>query len=172
MPMQKPEVWQRGPVQGIPPLLQPVAHALLQAREEVNEIMHDFPSELLWERPAGLASPGFHLQHLSGVLDRVFTYARNEGLSDLQFDQLAAEGKNSETGYETEQLVKRFDMQVDKSMEQISITDENILIDFRSVGRSQLPSTVLGLLFHAAEHTMRHIGQLIVTAAVVRNRQA
>ncbi|MEJ7586620.1 MAG: DinB family protein [Ferruginibacter sp.] len=170
--MQKPEVWQRGPVQGIPPLLQPVAHALLQAREEVNEIMHDFPSELLWERPAGLASPGFHLQHLSGVLDRVFTYARNEGLSDLQFDQLAAEGKNSETGYETEQLVKRFDMQVDKSMEQISITDENILIDFRSVGRSQLPSTVLGLLFHAAEHTMRHIGQLIVTAAVVRNRQA
>jgi hypothetical protein len=27
---------------------------------------------------------------------------------------------------------------------------------------------VLGLLFHAAEHTQRHVGQLLVTARVVR----
>ncbi|MEO5892633.1 MAG: DinB family protein [Ferruginibacter sp.] len=167
--MQKHEVWQRGPLPGIPPLLQPVAHALLQAREEVHEIMLNFPAALLWDRPAGLASPGFHLQHLSGVLDRVFTYARNEGLSELQFDQLAAEGRNSETGYSTEQLVKRFDMQVDRAIEQVSITDEHILADYRGIGRAGLPSTVIGLLFHAAEHTMRHVGQLMVTVAVIRN---
>ncbi len=92
MSAPKPEVWQRGPVPGIPPLLQPVAHALLQAREEVVEIMNHFPAGLLWERPANMASPGFHLQHLSGVLDRVFTYARDEGLTALQFESLTQEG--------------------------------------------------------------------------------
>ena len=64
----RPEVWLRGPVSGITPILQPVAHALLQAREEVEAMMANFPEEQLWSRPAGVASPGFHLQHLSGVL--------------------------------------------------------------------------------------------------------
>ena len=71
--IKQPEVWLRGPIEGIPLLLQPVAHALLQAREELNTLMVDFPEALLWERPAGLASPGFHLQHLSGVLDRLLS---------------------------------------------------------------------------------------------------
>jgi uncharacterized damage-inducible protein DinB len=38
----------------------------------------------------------------------------------------------------------------------------------RFVGRAKLPSTVLGLLVHAAEHTMRHTGQLLVTVQVLR----
>lgn len=169
MPVQKHEVWQRGPVPGIPPLLQPVAHALLQAREEVEEMMLNFPAGLLWERPAAMASAGFHLQHLGGVLDRVFTYARNEGLSRQQFDDLAAEDKNQETGYTPEELVQRFDRQVDKALEQLRITDELTLTDYRGIGRAGLPSTVIGLLFHGAEHTMRHVGQLTVTVAVVKN---
>ncbi|MEO6719345.1 MAG: DinB family protein [Ferruginibacter sp.] len=171
MEAQKLEVWQRGPLPGVLPLLQPVAHALLQAREEVNEVMADFPMALLWERPAGLACPGFHLQHLSGVLDRVFTYARNEKLTEQQFEQLAAEGKDIDRGYTTEDLVHRFDHQVDRALEQIKTTDQHTLTDFRGVGRSGLPSTVIGLLVHAAEHTMRHIGQLLVTVAVVRDEK-
>ncbi len=168
MAQQQTEVWQRGPVPGIPPLLQPVAHALLQAREEVNDIMQGFPATLLWEQLSGLACAGFHLQHLTGVLDRVFTYARNEKLTDLQFDQLAAEGSDSATGYSTEELVNLFNMQVDRAMEQLRLTDERLLTDYRGIGRAGLPSTVIGLLFHGAEHTMRHLGQLLVTAAVVR----
>ena len=54
-----PEVWLRGPIEGISPYLQPIAHALLQARDEVNELMKDFPNNLLWRRPAGVASAGF-----------------------------------------------------------------------------------------------------------------
>ena len=168
MPIQKLEVWQRGPLPGIPPLLQPVAHALLQAREEVDEMMLNFPVELLWERPSGLASPCFHLQHLSGVLDRVFTYARNEGLSPVQFDELAAEGKKATHAITTDELVQRFNQQVNKAMEQLAMTDETTLTDYRGIGRAGLPSTVIGLLFHAAEHTMRHVGQLMVTQAVLR----
>lgn len=165
---QQKEVWQRGPLPDITPLLQPVAHALLQAREEVNEYMQDFSSVLLWERPAGMASPGFHLQHLSGVLDRVFTYAKGEGLSTFQFAQLGEEGKDAEHGYTTKELVERFDRQVDLALEQLRATDPAILPDYRGIGRAGLPSTVIGLLVHAAEHTMRHVGQLMVTAAVLK----
>lgn len=152
----------------VPPLLQPVAHALLQAKEEVNEIMEHFPSMLLWVRPADMASAGFHLQHLSGVIDRVFTYARNEPLSLSQFEELAAEGKNLHPGITTAELVNRFNRQVDKALHQIKNTSEKTLTEYRGIGRAGLPSTVIGLLFHAAEHTMRHVGQLMVTAAVVK----
>jgi len=163
------EVWQRGTLPGIIPLLQPVAHALLQAREEINEYLVDFPVELPWQRVAGKASVGFHLQHLSGVLDRVFTYARAEGLSAFQFEQLAEEGTDSEAGYTVKDLVERFNNQVDVAMQQIKETDESTLTEYRGVGRAGLPSTVIGLLFHAAEHTMRHVGQLMVTAAVLNS---
>jgi len=166
---QKLEVWQRGPLPDIIPVLQPVAHALLQAREEINEYMFEFPVDLLWIRPAGMASTGFHLQHLSGVLDRVFTYARNEKLNDFQFEQLAEEGKDSGSGYTVKDLVDRFNNQVDMALAQIKQTDESTLADFRGIGRAGLPSTVIGLLMHAAEHTMRHVGQLMVTVAVVKN---
>lgn len=164
----KLEVWQRGPLPEIPPLLQPVAHALLQAREEINEYMEGFPVELLWTQVAGKANTGFHLQHLSGVLDRVFTYARAEKLSEFQFAQLAEEGKDSESGYTVEDLVERFNGQVERALQQIRETNVSTLTDFRGVGRAGLPSTVIGLLFHAAEHTMRHVGQLMITVAVLK----
>lgn len=163
------EVWQKGPLPDIHPLLQPVAHALLQAKEEVNRYMFRFPVELLWERPAGLASPGFHLQHLSGVLDRVFTYAKNEKLSSLQFSLLAEEGKDTPDPFTVKVLTNRFNQQVDLALEQLKQTDISTLTDFRGIGRSGLPSTVIGLLVHGAEHTMRHVGQLLVTVAVLKN---
>src|SRR6187401_3546433 len=90
-----PEVWLRGPLPGVPAYLQPVAHALLQVREDVEALMADFPAEQLWTRPGGVASVGFHLQHLSGVLDRLFTYARGEALSDSQLEFLGREGEDS-----------------------------------------------------------------------------
>jgi hypothetical protein len=164
----KREVWLRGPLKGIPPLLQPVAHALLQAREEVNGFMVDFPEILLWVKPSGLASPAFHLQHLAGVLDRLFTYARGEQLTQHQLTKLAMEGKMPEITYSVNTLLEIFNRQVDDAIRQLSETDELELTDKRGVGRNQLPSTVIGLFTHAAEHTMRHVGQLLVTAKMLR----
>ena len=37
----------------------------------------------------------------------------------------------------------------------------------RSVGRDRLRSTVGGLMVHCAEHTQRHVGQMVTTAQVV-----
>jgi len=169
---QNLEVWQRGPLPNITPLLQPVAHALLQAREELNLYLVDYPVDKLWIKPAGMASVGFHLQHLSGVLDRVFTYALAKPLSEFQFEQLAEEGSDSESGYQVTDLVKRFNDQVDTAMDQLKNTDREILTEYRGIGRAGLPSTVIGLLVHAAEHTMRHIGQLMVTVAVTKQTYA
>jgi len=163
-----PEVWLRGPVENIPSLLQPVAHALLQAREEINELTKDFPEELLWMKPAGAASAGFHLQHLSGVLDRLFTYASGKSLSEEQLTVLKAEG-NPKTNATAVELVDAFNRQVDKALNELRHINEQTLTEYRSVGRAQLPSTMIGLFFHAAEHTMRHLGQLIVTVKVIKD---
>ena len=162
-----PEYWMRGPVPGITALLQPVAHALLQAQEEIAEMMADFRDSLLWERPAGVASAGFHLRHVAGVLDRLFTYARGEALSARQLACLAEEG-NPQEDISVHFLLEVLDAQVAKSLEQLLATDPQILTHTRVVGRRQLPSTVIGLLFHAAEHTMRHTGQLLVTVQVLK----
>jgi hypothetical protein len=165
-----PEVWLRGPLKNIPALLQPVAHALLQAREELNALMLDFPDALLWGKIAGMASPGFHLQHLTGVLNRLFTYARAEALSEKQLNYLSVEGKPTIKIYTALELVENFNEQVNAALQQLADEDENRLTDFRGVGRAQLPSTVIGLYTHSAEHTMRHLGQLIVTVRVLRNK--
>ena len=162
-----PEVWLRGPSPGILPALQPVAHALLQAREELNELMLDFPAHLLWTSLAGLASAGFHLQHMTGVLDRLFTYANAQMLSAAQLEWLAAEGKMPAAEISADALVKQFNQQVDNAIAQIKGTSAESLFETRGVGRAQLPSTVMGLMVHAAEHTMRHLGQLLVTVKFV-----
>jgi len=167
MAKSKPEVWLRGPLADIPAPLQPVAHALLQAREELNELMAGFPDSILWTKVAGMASPGFHLQHLTGVLDRLFTYAKGEVLSTEQLGYLAAEGE-PHNNLSSLLLIERFNFQVDAALKQLAETDQAILTEIRGVGRSQVPSTVIGLYVHAAEHTMRHLGQLLVTVRVLK----
>jgi len=166
--MAQPEYWLRGPVAGIPALLQPAAHALLQARDEVAAAMENFRDEWLWIRPAANASVAFHLQHLAGVLDRLYTYASAQPLNEEQLEYLRAEGRE-EAGVTAEELLSHFSLQVEKSLAYLAGVDEQTLTDIRGVGRQQVPSTVIGLLFHAAEHTTRHTGQLLVTASVVRH---
>ena len=164
-----PEVWLRGPIPGVPDLLQPVAHALLQAREEVDVLLEGFPEELLWTRPAGVASVGFHLQHLTGVLDRLFTYARGEALTWAQLSALAAEEEPPASSGHPQDLVRSFHEQVEHALGQLRATNVETLTRPRGVGRAGLPSTALGLLVHAAEHTQRHVGQLLVTVRVQRD---
>jgi len=160
---RQPEVWLRGSLPDIPAVLNPVAHALLQAREEVEALMQSFPDERLWTRPGGVASAGFHLQHLTGVLDRLFTYARGEKLTAGQLDALKAEGQGTMS---VSQLVDAFHRQVEFALAELRTIDDSRLVEPRKVGRGELPSTVLGLLVHAAEHVQRHVGQLLVTVRV------
>ncbi|HEY0554649.1 MAG TPA: DinB family protein [Thermoanaerobaculia bacterium] len=164
-----PEVWLRGPIPEIPLLLQPVAHALLQAAEEVRAVVRPLSTAHLWARPGGAASVGFHARHAAGSLDRLFTYARGEALSPEQQDFLAAEASPGWPPAEGADLAAAFERQVDRALKQIRSTPDSTLLEARGVGRLQLPSTVLGLLFHAAEHTQRHVGQIVTTARIVQS---
>lgn len=165
MPEPLPERWLRGPVNDVPPLLQPVAHALLQAEDEIKTLMRDFPSPLLWSRPAGVAAPAFHLRHIAGVLHRLCTYAKGGQLTEAQRAYLAEEAIPAPTT--VQELLSGVEAAIRQTLEQLKQTDEASLRQPRAVGRKGLPSTVQGLLFHAAEHTLRHVGQLWVTVKVL-----
>ncbi|MET0634599.1 MAG: DinB family protein [Chitinophagaceae bacterium] len=149
------EVWLRGPIPAITPLLQPAAHALLQAMEEIRKYTAPLNDKLIWERPAGLASVAFHLQHLVGVLDRLFTYAEENQLNEEQLAYLKNEGvfKDSIT---LSALMLALEEKISWSVGKLESFPPAILTDTRYVGRNKIPSTVIGLLFHAAEHTQRH----------------
>jgi len=168
MKTNKPEFWLQGKIDGVPILLQPAAHALLQSGEEVEKYMQDFPKELLWKKPSGRASVGFHLQHLTGVLDRMLTYAKAEKLSKTQFDYLKNEGIPSDD-ISGAFLVQNFQEKVNDAIDFLKKIPKNILTEYRPVGRKELPSTVIGLLFHAAEHSQRHVGQLLVTVSFLKD---
>lgn len=166
--MSNPEWWQRGPIEGVPSLLQPVAHALLQVRESVDGLVDGLTLEQWNARPAGVASAAFHVRHISGVIDRLFTYARGEALSERQFEALRAEGSELDDMSGITAALNALSARVDSAIDELRTVDPATLADFRSIGRARLPSTVIGCLGHAAEHAMRHVGQLSVTARIVR----
>ena len=165
--MASTEWWQRGPIAGIPDVLQPVAHILLQVNESVGELVAPLTEREWNARPAGVASSAFHVRHIIGVLDRLFTYARGAELSDAQFVSLRGEGEPL-VMTSVSAVLTQLDVQVAVAMAQLRATEPSILGDYRAVGRAKLPSTVIGCLVHGAEHSMRHVGQLSVTARVAR----
>lgn len=165
--MASTEWWQRGAVDGVPDVLQPVAHILLQVRESVDELVEGLTEEQWNARPADVASAAFHVRHMAGVIDRLFTYARGEALVERQFTELRAEG-SALPAADVPGALATLSRRVDDALAQLRAVDPRTLGDFRGVGRSQLPSTVIGCLVHGAEHAMRHVGQLSVTVRVVR----
>jgi uncharacterized damage-inducible protein DinB len=163
--MTQPEVWLRGPLAEYIDELQPVAHSLLQVREELDGVI-SLTSAQLWARVGGAASIGFHLTHLAGSLDRLMTYARGKQLSVAQYEYLA--GEEHEHADTADALVRRAQAAIDRALAQVRGTPLCTLDESREVGRHRLPSTVRGLLFHAAEHAQRHSAQIITTAKVLR----
>lgn len=160
------EVWLRGPVAGITPTLQPAAHALLQTLEDVEQVVSELTTDQIWTMPGGAASVGFHLVHLAGSTDRLLTYARGEVLTDAQRIRLRAEKTPVQTDAAT--LLRDLRDTIDSALSQFRRTPETTLAEARSVGRAAVPTTVLGLLFHAAEHAQRHAGQVVTTGKILR----
>ena len=168
--MAKTEVWQRGPIDGVPAPFQPIAHILLQVDESVRELTDGLTDDEWNARPSNVASAAFHVRHIAGVIDRLFTYARGDALSDEQFAALRTESEPVH-GDDVEQVLDAVTARVTSALEQLRTTDASTLGDFRAVGRSRLPSTVIGCLVHGAEHAMRHVGQLSVTVRVVKGTE-
>lgn len=159
------EVWQRGPVPGFDPWLMPVVHAFLQVQEDADALAADVDPDRLWTRPGGAASVGFHLRHIAGSTGRLLTYARGESLSG---EQLAAARREADETLPLDVLMSEVHGAISRALEQLRATPHASLLVERKVGRAGLPSTTLGLLFHAAEHATRHAGQAITTAKILR----
>ncbi|MEP6764021.1 MAG: DinB family protein [Gemmatimonadaceae bacterium] len=163
------EVWQRGAIPGYPRELQPIVHALMQVSEEMERNASMLTHEQLWARPANVASVGFHLLHIAGATDRLLTYARDEQLTDEQKNVARAESAALGSEVSAAQLVSTTQRAIAHALKQVRSTPVDILFEPRYIGRARLETTVFGLLFHVAEHAMRHAGQLATTTRIVRS---
>jgi len=162
------EAWLRGPLPGVPPVLMPAAHAILHAREDAERALEGLSEDEIWTRPGGAPPIGFHVRHLAGALDRLLTYARGESLTDSQRAAVKKEGEPGDPPADAGALLAVVRAAADAALAQIRSTPEASILDERAVGRQRLPSTVIGLIVHAAEHAARHAGQAITTARIVR----
>lgn len=158
------EAWLRGPIEGVPAHLMPVFHSFAMVREDLAHYTEGLATEDVWRRVGALPSLGFHLRHIAHSVDRLVTYLCNEPLSDAQISILKQE---AEPGATLPELLAEIDARLADAERRIRTIEPSMLQEPRYIGKKRLPSTVLGLLVHVAEHTQRHLGQAITTAKLV-----
>ena len=160
-PEPQAEPWLRGPLPGVETFVAPLLYSFQMAREDLARYTAGLTTEQIWATPHGFGSVGYHLRHIAGSTDRLMTYV---GGGQLSSGQMAALKTEKEPGAGREALLAGID-QAFASAEAIARSlDPARLADPRAVGRKQLPTTVIGLLVHIAEHTQRHVGQAISAA--------
>ena len=155
----------RGPLAGVDPLLAPVLFSFEQAREDLEAHTAGLSGRELWARPYGLTSVGFHLRHIAGSVGRLTAYLEGKPLTSEQLQALAEESTPEGT---TEELLEALHASLRQAEAAIRAVDSQRLTEARWVGRKRLPTTVIGLLVHIAEHTQRHVGQAIAAAKLAR----
>jgi len=168
MPIIQSDAWPREPIEGVTALLQPVAHVLTHAKAELPRVLGGLSTDQLWAEPGGAACIGFHLAHLAGNIDRLFTHARGQPLSELQRRELAQEGAVRKLHPSLVDLLGRLDLILESSLSQLRAIPPERLLETRDIGSGVSFATVMDLLASAAEHTSRHVGQVVTTATVVR----
>ena len=164
-----PEPWMRGPIAGIDPLLAPLLYSFQHAREDLRRWTEGLSTAQLWGTHSGCGSVGFHMRHIAGSTDRLMSYLQGKALNDGQLAILEAEHEPAEAEHEPaglggDELLALVDAAFDDAETVIRALDPVTLRESRGVGRRQLPTTVIGLLFHIGEHTQRHVGQAICAA--------
>jgi uncharacterized damage-inducible protein DinB len=167
-----PEPWLCGPLEGVSPLTMPAAHALTQSRSDIEAHVSGLTLAEVWSEPNGAPSVGFHLRHIAGSIDRLLVYTSGGSLTDEQFRYLASERIPGEPPPDSGQLIAAAQSKIDEALNVIRSMPDDILFEPRAVGRAQLPTSVFGLLFHIAEHTQRHTGQIISLARVVQGMKS
>jgi len=159
------EPWLNGPIEGVPAHLMPVFHSFAMVREDLARYTEGLNTEDVWRRTGSLPSLGFHLRHIAHSVDRLVTYLCGEQLSEAQIATLKQEG---EPGATLEELLAGVDAQLSAAEARLRTVAKDSMEEARYIGKKRLPSTVLGLLVHVAEHTQRHLGQAITTAKLAR----
>ena len=89
-------------------------------------------------------------------------------LSDAQKAAARAEGEPGDPAQSLDEAAAGAYASIERALDQLRATSREDLLAPKKVGRAGLPSTTLGLIFHAAEHCTRHAGQAISTAKILR----
>lgn len=157
------EPWLRGTLTDVDPIRRAVLHALELAAEDAARWTAGLTEEQLFARPAGIAPIAFHLRHIARSLDRLLTYAEGEQLNEAQLQALKTEMDPDSA----EKVRAEFSGGLARATDLIRAISPEDFAKPRGVGRKQLPTTVGGLLVHCADHTQRHIGQIVTTAKIL-----
>jgi uncharacterized damage-inducible protein DinB len=158
----QPEPWMRGPIPGVDPLLSPILYTFQQAREDLSKYTEPLTAGQLWARPHGFGSVGFHIRHIAGSTDRLMSYLEGRDLTPDQMSFLRGEEQPGNQG--REELLAQMEAAFQRAEATVRALNPAALAEPRWVGRKRLPTTVVGLLTHIAEHIQRHIGQAISAA--------
>lgn len=154
-----PEPWLRGPIPGVHPLIAPILRSFEQAREDLAKFTEGLTPEQLWATPHGFGSAGFHIRHIALSTGRLTSYLQSRELTLEQLKALRAEAEP--LGLGREGLLTILEDALREAEAVVRGIDPATLDEPRAVGRKRLPTTVIGLLTHIAEHTQRHVGQAI-----------
>jgi DinB superfamily len=137
-----------------------VLFALQQFREEFLGIA----IEDVWRAIPGIPSLGFQLSHIAGSLDWLTTYLAGGELTESQLAFLSAEGASD---LSRQPLMAQVEAALQRTEATLRAIDPATYSDARYVGRKRIPTTVIGLAIHIAEHTQRHCGQAITTSKLL-----
>jgi uncharacterized damage-inducible protein DinB len=159
------EPWMRGAIPGVDPLIAPLLYSFQQAREDLAQHTAGLTTDQIWAKPHGFGSVGFNLRHIAGSTDRLMTYLQGQQLSEAQMEFLRHE---HDPGATREELLAGLDTVFAQAEAVVRTIDPAKLVEARGIGRKMLPTTVIGLLTHIAEHTQRHVGQAISAAKLAR----
>lgn len=158
------EPWLRGTLTEVDVVRRAVLHALELAREDTERWSRDLTDSELEAQPLGLPSVGRQMRHIVRSLDRLLTYAEGRQLSIEQLEALRTE---PDASVSREALFAEFEAGLLSAAARVRASWQENYGDARGVGRKMLPTTLGGLLVHCADHTQRHVGQLVTTAKVI-----
>jgi len=166
------EPWLRGTHGEIPAAGRAVLHALELALDDLRKWTGELTDAEVHAEPLGIPSIAFLLRHIAGSVDRILTYAEGNQLSEAQLARLRAE-KDGEGKQETlEELLAGVEAGLNQASGRVRALATADLNTPRSVGRKQLPTSLGGALIHVADHTQRHVGQVVTTVKVLKALRA
>jgi hypothetical protein len=159
------EPWLRGTYAEVPAAGRAVLHALDLALDDLTKWTAGLTDAEVRSAPLGLTPVAFHLRHIAHSTDRILTYAEGNQLTQEQLAALKAESSGEESLAE---LLAGVEISFSNAAERIRTLATADLNTPRFVGRRQLPTSIGGALIHVADHTQRHVGQVVTTAKVLK----
>jgi uncharacterized damage-inducible protein DinB len=159
------EPWLSGSHAEVPATARAVLHALDLAIDDLKKWTEGLTDAEVHAHPLGLPPVAFHLRHIARSTDRILTYAEGGQLTPDQLASLKAEQAGEET---LAALLGEVEASFANAAERVRVLAGADFNTPRGVGRKQLPTSVGGALIHVADHTQRHVGQVVTTAKVLK----